>query len=122
MLRDGKLLDTDSISELGIFGYLVRRGDKLIANKQSGHMIRTKVSIIRSICFKKHVRQFSTEYCNELVSCCPTWQHAIQSCSYCLNPDQHLLKQAQKPNLNYQDAVCIMYQHTYLLALAGCKC
>ena len=48
MVRDGKLLDTDSISELGIFGYLVRRGDKLIANKQSGHMIRTKVSCIRS--------------------------------------------------------------------------
>ena len=47
MVRDGTLLDTDSISELGIFGYLVRRGDMVIENKTSGHMIRTKVSCIR---------------------------------------------------------------------------
>lgn len=49
MVRDGQLVDTDSLSELGIFGVLVRRGDKVISNKQSGHMIRTKVSCISSI-------------------------------------------------------------------------
>jgi len=34
----------DCISELGIFGYVIGTKDKIIENKQVGHMLRTKLS------------------------------------------------------------------------------
>lgn len=46
MVREGQVVEADTLSELGIFGYLVRRGDKVLHNKGAGHMMRTKVSCI----------------------------------------------------------------------------
>ena len=46
MVREGELLETETLSELGIFGAFLRRGDKIILNKEAGHLIRTKVSHI----------------------------------------------------------------------------
>ena len=43
MVREGQVVAADTLSELGIFGYLVRRGDKVLHNKGAGHMMRTKV-------------------------------------------------------------------------------
>lgn len=45
MVREGELLETDTLSELGIFGALLRRGDKVLLNKETGHLIRTKVHL-----------------------------------------------------------------------------
>lgn len=80
MVRDGQLVDTDSLSELGIFGFLVRRGDKVISNKQSGHMIRTKVSYIRSNLLEvtSFLRHIQIQYGDQPCSGCPKWQHANQ--------------------------------------------
>ena len=44
MVREGKLLETDTLSELGIFGSFLRRGDKVLLNNEAGHLIRTKVT------------------------------------------------------------------------------
>ncbi len=44
MVREGELLETDTLSELGIFGSFLRRGDKVLLNKEAGHLIRTKVT------------------------------------------------------------------------------
>lgn len=53
MVREGELLETDTLSELGIFGSFLRRGDKVLLNKEAGHLIRTKVSA-RALCPKLH--------------------------------------------------------------------
>ena len=45
MVREGQLLETDTLSELGIFGAFLRRGDRVLLNKESGHLIRTKVQL-----------------------------------------------------------------------------
>lgn len=45
MVREGQLLETDTLSELGIFGALLRRGDKVLLNREAGHLIRTKVQL-----------------------------------------------------------------------------
>lgn len=44
MVREGKLLETDTLSELGIFGSFLRRGDKVLLNNEAGHLIRTKAA------------------------------------------------------------------------------
>ncbi len=44
MVREGELLETDTLSELGIFGSFLRRGNKVLLNKEAGHLIRTKVT------------------------------------------------------------------------------
>ena len=44
MVREGELLETDTLSELGIFGSFLRRGDTVLLNKEAGHLIRTKVT------------------------------------------------------------------------------
>ena len=44
MVREGELLETDTLSELGIFGSFLRRGDKVLLNNEAGHLIRTKVT------------------------------------------------------------------------------
>ena len=46
MVREGQLLETDTLSELGIFGAFLRRGNKVLLNKEAGHLIRTKVCAI----------------------------------------------------------------------------
>ena len=48
MVREGQLLETDTLSELGIFGAFLRRGDRILLNKESGHLIRTKVQLHRT--------------------------------------------------------------------------
>ncbi len=44
MVREGQLLETDTLSELGIFGAFLRRGNKVLLNNEAGHLIRTKVT------------------------------------------------------------------------------
>ena len=46
MVRRGKLLQVPSISELGIYGTFLRRGDQVLRNAEVGHLVRTKVSSI----------------------------------------------------------------------------
>ena len=43
MLRDGQLLEAESLSELGVYGTFIRQGDDVLLNKQAGHLVRTKV-------------------------------------------------------------------------------
>jgi glutathione synthase len=43
MVREGAVLEVDSLSELGIYGVFVRHGDKVLLNKEAGHLLRTKV-------------------------------------------------------------------------------
>lgn len=44
VVREGELLERDALSELGIFGAFLQRGDKMLMNNEAGHLIRTKVS------------------------------------------------------------------------------
>ncbi|KAK9799355.1 hypothetical protein WJX73_010807, partial [Symbiochloris irregularis] len=44
MVREGEPLEIESLSELGIFGMYLRQGDKLLMNKEGGHLVRTKAS------------------------------------------------------------------------------
>ena len=44
LLREGQVLEVDSLSELGIYGTFVRRGDKAILNREAGHLVRTKAA------------------------------------------------------------------------------
>lgn len=43
MVREGKLSEVGSLSELGIYGTFLRRGDDVLFNKEAGHLVRTKV-------------------------------------------------------------------------------
>ena len=43
MIREGKLSEVDSISELGIYGVFLRKGSKILLNEEAGHLVRTKV-------------------------------------------------------------------------------
>ena len=43
MVRQGKLSEVDSLSELGIYGTFLRRGEEVLFNKEAGHLVRTKV-------------------------------------------------------------------------------
>lgn len=44
MIREGKLSEVDSISELGIYGVFLRKGNEIILNEEAGHLVRTKVN------------------------------------------------------------------------------
>ncbi|KAK9815717.1 hypothetical protein WJX72_008516 [[Myrmecia] bisecta] len=44
MIREGKVVEVDSLSELGIYGTFLRRGDQVLLNRESGHLVRTKAS------------------------------------------------------------------------------
>ncbi|XP_020211701.1 glutathione synthetase, chloroplastic [Cajanus cajan] len=44
LMRDGRWHKEHAISELGIFSTYLRNKDKVIINKQSGHLMRTKIS------------------------------------------------------------------------------
>ena len=43
MVREGKLSEVDSLSELGIYGTFLRRGSETLLNREAGHLVRTKV-------------------------------------------------------------------------------
>ncbi len=44
LLREGKTIEVDTLSELGIYGTFVRRGDRVILNREAGHLVRTKAA------------------------------------------------------------------------------
>ena len=44
MVREGSSFEVDSLSELGIFGTFLSRGNEVLINKQAGHLVRTKVT------------------------------------------------------------------------------
>ena len=44
LLREGQVLEAESLSELGIYGTFVRRGDEVILNREAGHLVRTKAA------------------------------------------------------------------------------
>lgn len=44
LLRNGEILEVDTLSELGIYGTFVRLGDSVILNEEAGHLIRTKAA------------------------------------------------------------------------------
>ncbi|CAL5223694.1 g6247 [Coccomyxa viridis] len=44
LLRNGEILEVDTLSELGIYGTFVRQGDRVILNEEAGHLIRTKAA------------------------------------------------------------------------------
>lgn len=47
ILRNEILTIEDTISELGIFGTYVRKGNEICLNQSAGHLLRTKVFQIR---------------------------------------------------------------------------
>lgn len=44
LLRSGKWVYEDTLSELGIYSTYLRNGDKIVLNKQAGHLLRTKTA------------------------------------------------------------------------------
>eukprot|EP00898_Chlorokybus_atmophyticus_P007197 jgi/Chlat1/7479/Chrsp6S07483 len=44
LLRKGECIECETLSELGIFSTFVRNGDKVILNKNAGHLLRTKTA------------------------------------------------------------------------------
>lgn len=42
MLRKGQLVQAETVSEVGIYGTLVRRGEQELLNREAGHLVRTK--------------------------------------------------------------------------------
>ena len=47
MMKRGKVEETAVISEIGILGYFLSKGDQLIKNEIGGYLLRNKVSIDR---------------------------------------------------------------------------
>ena len=47
VLRSGELLHTEILSELGIYGVFVRKGETVLTNKATGHLLRSKTSTSR---------------------------------------------------------------------------
>ncbi|KXZ48946.1 hypothetical protein GPECTOR_24g236 [Gonium pectorale] len=44
LVRNGQWAEGETLSELGVYGTFVRHGSKVLLNKQSGHLVRTKTS------------------------------------------------------------------------------
>lgn len=44
MVRNGQAVEADTLSELGIYSTLVRRGDTVLLNEEAGHLVRTKAA------------------------------------------------------------------------------
>ncbi len=55
MVRNGQMIEVDSLSELGIYGTYLRRGDSVIINRQAGHLVRTKVPFFTAKILKASV-------------------------------------------------------------------
>ena len=64
MVREGELLETDTLSELGIFGAFLRRGDQVLLNNEAGHLIRTKVTSVWYYLSQSSDKQYSVQYCS----------------------------------------------------------
>lgn len=45
MVREGTLCEVQSISELGIFGTFLRQGQRVVFNREAGHLVRTKARL-----------------------------------------------------------------------------
>jgi len=72
MVRPGqppKLVEV--ISELGIFGYVIGNKDKIITNKQVGHMLRTKLSHVNEGGVAAGLGALDSLYLVDAKSCCP---------------------------------------------------
>ena len=44
MIRNGEAQVTESLSELGVYGTLLRRNENILLNQEAGHLVRTKAS------------------------------------------------------------------------------
>ena len=44
MVRNGQATLADTLSELGIYSTLVRRGSRVLRNEEAGHLVRTKAA------------------------------------------------------------------------------
>jgi len=62
----------DVISELGIFGYVIGDKDKIITNKQTGHMLRTKLSHVDEGGVAAGLGALDSVYLIEAKGCCKT--------------------------------------------------
>jgi len=61
----------DVISELGIFGYVIGDKEKIITNKQVGHMLRTKLSHVDEGGVSAGLGALDSVYLVDEGSCCP---------------------------------------------------
>jgi len=61
----------DVISELGIFGYVLGDKDKMISNRQVGHMLRTKLSHVDEGGVSAGLGALDSLYLVDEGSCCP---------------------------------------------------
>jgi len=60
----------DVISELGIFGYVIGDKDKILTNKQTGHMLRTKLSYVNEGGVAAGLGALDSVYLVDADSCC----------------------------------------------------
>eukprot|EP00884_Botryococcus_braunii_P010644 jgi/Botrbrau1/19581/Bobra.0035s0064.1 len=44
MIRKGESLEADVVSEVGVYGTFMRRGDEILLNAEAGHLVRTKAA------------------------------------------------------------------------------
>merc|ERR1712233_229967 len=71
MVRPGKdPMLVDVISELGIFGYVLGDKEKIISNKQVGHMLRTKLSYVNEGGVAAGLGALDSVYLVPAESCC----------------------------------------------------
>ena len=66
MVREGELLETAILSELGIFGAFLQRGDKVLMNNEAAHLSKTKVTT-DTICH--NTQMYSTMYFIAVAKC-----------------------------------------------------
>ena len=71
MVRPGsEPMLVDVISELGIFGYVLGDKDRIISNKQVGHMLRTKLSNVNEGGVAAGLGALDSIYLVPAESCC----------------------------------------------------
>lgn len=44
LVRNGATMETETLSEVGVYGVMVRRGETVLMNKDAGHLVRTKMA------------------------------------------------------------------------------
>jgi len=44
LVRNGATMETETLSEVGVYGVMVRRGGKVLMNREAGHLVRTKTA------------------------------------------------------------------------------
>ncbi|KAK9917481.1 hypothetical protein WJX75_004845 [Coccomyxa subellipsoidea] len=44
LVREGQVIEVETLSELGIYGTFIRRGKQVILNREAGHLVRTKAA------------------------------------------------------------------------------